>query len=150
MRTSLIVKNSELTLRMTWIDCVCAIVCLFAFWNNFVFTSGVREFHWSLEVTQLLLDVGAITPNHVAFQAFAATMGTFAAAWEHHHVPWRHITGTYQAAPCFSVWATLCTSLRNQGTPRSYRLLQGEPKSANTPTNSIHFACPSDSFLAST
>jgi hypothetical protein len=106
--------------------------------NNVLFCSGTREFHWGLEVAQLLLDEGVITDEHVAVQAFTVTMGMFAGAWEMHHAPWRN---------WFYNWFALCSSLRNQGTARQYRLLQGAPKSAGTGTAGTNFICPSESTL---
>ena len=71
-------------------------------------------------------------------QLFGATMGTFAGAFEHHHVPWKQ---------WYPNWFAMCTSLRNQGTARQYRLLQGKPKSAATSFADTNVICPSSSTI---
>jgi hypothetical protein len=106
--------------------------------QSFSVRTGVREFPWALEVTQSLLDEGAITDDHVSLQLLGATMGMFAGAFEIHHVPWR---------TWYPNWFALCASLRNQGTARQYRLLQGKPKSAATNINDSNVVCPSSSSL---
>jgi hypothetical protein len=128
-------RKIEIVKKSDWI--LILIDCLFC--------SDVREIEWALEVAQLLLDAGEITTSHVAFEAFAATMGTFAGAWEHHHVPWHPRSGTFSCGPHFPVWSSFCKALRNHGTRRQHRLLQGFPKSAGLPNSKVNFVCPSDS-----